>query len=72
MAIVEFKDGDYAAFEIKLSDGSIQDAIDSLITFRDNAVKKPAYLCVIVGHLDTVMREPETGVYIVPVTSMKP
>ncbi len=71
-AIVEFKDGDYAAFEIKLSDGSIQDAIDSLITFRDNAVKKPAYLCVIVGHLDTVMRDPETGIFIVPVTSLKP
>ena len=71
-AIVEFKDGDYAAFEIKLSDGSIQDAIDSLTTFRDNAVKKPAYLCVIVGHLDTVMRDPETGVFIVPVTSLKP
>lgn len=71
-AIVEFKDGDYAAFEIKLSDGSIQDAIDSLVKFRDNAVKKPAYLCVIVGHLDTVMRDPETGAYIVPVTSLKP
>ena len=71
-AIVEFKDGDYAAFEIKLSDGSIQDAIDSLITFRDNAGKKPAYLCVIVGHLDTVMRDPETGIFIVPVTSLKP
>ena len=42
-AIVEFKDGDYAAFEIKLSDGSIQDAIDSLTKFRDNAVKKPVY-----------------------------
>ena len=71
-AIVEFKDGEYAAFEIKLSDGSIQDAIDSLIKFRDNAVKKPAYLCVIVGHLDTVMKDPETGVFIVPVTSLKP
>ena len=71
-AIVEFKDGEYAAFEIKLSDGSIQDAISSLITFRDNAEKKPAYLCVIVGHLDTVMRDPETGVFVVPVTSLKP
>ena len=29
-AIVEFKDGRYAAFEIKLSDGSIQDAVASL------------------------------------------
>ncbi len=71
-AIVEFKDGDYAAFEIKLSDGSIQEAISSLVKFRDKAEKKPAYLCVIVGHLDTVMRDPETGVFIVPVTSLKP
>ena len=52
--------------------GSIQDAISSLITFRDNAKKKPAYLCVIVGHLDTVMRDSETGVFVVPVTSLKP
>ena len=71
-AIIEFKDGNYAAFEIKLSDGSIRDAIKSLITFSDHVEKKPAYLCVIVGHLDTVMRDPETGVYIVPVTSLKP
>ena len=71
-AIVEFKDGEYAAFEIKLSDGSIPEAIKSLIRFRDHVSKKPAYLCVIVGHLDTVMRDPETGVFIVPVTSLKP
>ena len=71
-AIVEFKDGDYAAFEIKLSDGSIQDAIRSLTTFQRNVEKKPAYLCVIVGHLDTVMRDAETGVFIVPITSLKP
>ena len=71
-AIVEFKEGDYAAFEIKLSDGSIQDAIASLKKFHKNAEKKPAYMCVIVGHLDTVMRDPETGIFIVPVTSLKP
>ncbi len=71
-AIIEFKDGDYAAFEIKLSDGSIQDAIRSLTTFQQNVEKKPAYMCVIVGHLDTVMRDAETGIYIVPITSLKP
>lgn len=70
-AIIEFKDGNYAAFEIKLSDGSIQDAISSLVKFRDHVDKKPAYLCVIIGHLDTVMRDPETGVFIVPATSLK-
>ena len=71
-AIVEFKDGRYAAFEIKLSDGSIQDAIRSLMKFQEKVEKKAAYLCVIVGHLDTVMRDPRTGVFIVPITSLRP
>lgn len=71
-AIVEFKDGDYAAFEIKLSDARIQEGIDSLKKFSDHVKKKPAYMCVIVGHLDTVMRDSKTGVFIVPATSLKP
>lgn len=71
-AIVEFEDGEYAAFEIKLSDGSIQEAIDSLCKFNENVSKKPAYMCVIVGHLDTVMCDPKTGIYIVPITSLRP
>lgn len=71
-AIIEFKDGDYAAFEIKLSDGSIQDAIRSLMKFHTNVEKKPSYMCVVVGHLDTVMRDPKTGIFIVPLTSLKP
>ena len=71
-AIVEFKDGRYAAFEIKLSDGSIQDAVASLKKFSENVEKKPEYMCIIVGHLDTVMRDPETGIFIVPATTLKP
>ena len=71
-AIVEFKDGDYAAFEIRLSDGSTQDAIKNLCKFYKNVEKKPVYMCVIVGHLDTVMRDPETGIFIVPFTSLRP
>ena len=71
-AIIEFKDGEYAAFEIKLSDGSIDDAIESLTTFYENVEKKPSYMCVIVGHLESVMRDPKTGIYIVPLTSLKP
>lgn len=71
-AIVEFKDGEYAAFEIKLSDGSIQDGIESLSRFYENVEKKPAYMCVIIGHLESVMKDPETGIYIVPFTSLKP
>ena len=71
-AIVEFKDGEYAAFEIKLSDGSIQDAIESLSRFYENVEKKPAYMCVIIGHLESAMKDPKTGIYIVPFTSLKP
>lgn len=71
-AIVEFKNGQYAAFEIKLSDGDIEQGIKSLRTFYDNVKKKPAYMCVIVGHLEAVMKDPETGIYIVPITSLRP
>lgn len=71
-AIIEFNDGSYAAFEIKLSDGSIQEALESLQTFYTHVKKKPAFMCVIVGHLDAVMRDPETGIFIVPATSLKP
>lgn len=71
-AIIEFKDGRYAAFEIKLSDGSIKDAIESLERFRNNVKKKPAFCCVIVGHLEAIIRDPESGIYIVPLTSLKP
>ena len=71
-AIVEFKNGEYAAFEIKLSDGSVQDAIKSLSRFYKNVEKKPVYMCVIVGHLESVMKDSGTGIYIVPFTSLKP
>ncbi len=71
-AIVEFESGEYAAFEIKLSDGSIQDAINSLTKFYENVSKKPIYMCIIVGHLESVMVDPKTGIYIVPITSLCP
>jgi len=71
-AIIEFKDGNYGAFEIKLSDNSMREAIDSLTTFKNKVEKKPAFMCVIVGHLDTVMRDPQTGIFIVPLTSLRP
>ena len=71
-AILEFNDGEYAAFEIKLSDGSIQESISSLRRFYDHVQRKPVYMCVVVGHLDTVMLDPESGVFIVPLTSLRP
>ena len=71
-AIIEFEDGDYAAFEIKLSDGSIREAIDSLSKFNEKVSKKPEYMCVIVGHLESVMRDSKSGIFIVPITALRP
>lgn len=71
-AILEFKNGDYAAFEIKLSDGSIDDAITSLTRFYQYAKKKPKVMGIIVGHLQAVMQDRETGIYMIPATSLKP
>ncbi len=71
-AILEFRDGSYAAFEVKLSDGSIQDAIDSLKIFYEHVSRKPAFMCVIAGHCSAVMRDPKTGIFITPLTSLKP
>ena len=71
-AILEFKDGTYAAFEIKLSDGSIGDALKSLSVFYENVSKKPVFMCVVAGHCPAVMRDPKTGIFIVPLTSLAP
>jgi len=71
-SILEFRDGSYAAVEIKLSDGSIEDAKKSLMTFYNNAKKKPEFMCIIVGHYEAVIQDKETGIYIIPITSLRP
>lgn len=70
-AIIEFRNGDYGAFEIKLTDGGIEEAKKSLKKFYDNVHKKPKFMCIIVGHYEAVIKDPETGIYIIPITSLK-
>ena len=71
-AIVEFRDGSYGAIEIKLSEAGIEDAKKSLKKFYDNVSKKPKFMCIIVGHYEAVIKDKETGIYIIPITSLKP
>ena len=71
-SILEFRDGKYAAVEIKLSDGSVEDAKKSLMTFYKNVNKKPKFMCIIVGHYEAVIQDKETGIYIIPITSLRP
>lgn len=71
-AIIEFKDGSYGAFEIKLTYGAISDALKSLTTFYNNVKKKPLFMCVIVGYLQRAYQDKETGIFVVPITSLRP
>ena len=35
-------------------------------------IKKPKFMCVVVGYTDAIAKDPETGIYIVPITALKP
>ena len=69
-AILEFRDGEYAAVEIKLSERGVDDAKKSLLKFYENVSRKPKFMCIIVGHYEAVVQDKETGIYIVPITSL--
>lgn len=71
-SILEFANGEYAAVEIKLTSKGIEEAKKTLTTFYNNAEKKPKFMCIIVGHYEAVIKDPETGIYILPITSLKP
>lgn len=71
-SILEFNSGEYAAVEIKLGYHQVDEAKKSLIEFSNNTVKKPKFMCVIVGYTDVIAKDPETGIYIVPITALRP
>ena len=71
-SILEFSDGEYAAVEINLGFNEVEDAKKSLINFYNSMVKKPKFMCIIVGYTDVIAKDPETGIYIVPITALKP
>ena len=71
-SIMEFGNGEYAAVEIKLGFNQVNEAKQNLQNFYNNMKKKPKFMCVIVGYTDVIARDPETGIYIVPITALKP
>ena len=71
-AILEFPGGDYAAIEIKLGNNKIEEAKKSLLTFANNMLKKPKFMCIITSNSTYVAKDPETGIYILPITALKP
>ena len=70
-AILEFKNGDYAAIEIKLSYQGVEEAKQSLQKFYDNVLEKPVFMAVVVGYQKAIAKDPKTGIYIIPITALK-
>ena len=71
-SILEFSNGDYAAVEIKLGYNAIDTAKKDLLKFYDNMITKPKFMCIITGNFTSVVKDKETGIYIVPITALKP
>ena len=71
-SILEFSDGEYAAVEIKLGYNQVEEAKKSLQSFYNAMTKKPAFMCIIVGKCPAIIKDNENGIYIVPITALKP
>lgn len=71
-AILEFKGGEYAAIEIKLNSSSLDKAKNSLLKFYEKANKKPIFMAIIIAECEVVYKDKETGIYILPITALKP
>ena len=71
-SILEFENGEYAAVEIKLGFNQYKEACESLLKFQNNVTKKPKFMCVITGNTKAAYIDKETGIYVVPLTTLKP
>lgn len=74
-AIVQLEDGRWGAFEIKLGADAIEDAAKSLIKIRDELKSEGAIIpdvLVVVCGLSNFAYQREDGVYVVPITALRP
>ncbi len=74
--VIELSDGSWGAFEIKLGANQIDVAADNLLAIKagiekDGNGKLPKFLCVICG-MSNAAYQREDGVYVVPITALKP
>lgn len=75
-AVIELDDGRWGAFEIKLGANQIDKAADNLLNINklitnDNPDNSPAFLAIICGLSNAAYRR-EDGVYVLPLTALKP
>ena len=71
-SILEFKGGEYAAIEIKLGNNKVDEAKENLVKFANSMLKKPKFMCVITANSTYVGYDSKTGIYVLPITALKP
>lgn len=71
-AIVINEDGEYGAIEIKLGANQIEESKENLLKFYEKVDKKPKFMCIICGLWGNVVKDPVSGIYILPITSLRP
>ena len=75
-AIIELRDGRWAAIEIKLSENKVPEGVHSLLRLKNKITAnplarcpEPAFMAVLVGKAEFCRKTPE-GVYVIPCTSL--
>jgi predicted AAA+ superfamily ATPase len=74
-SVVELENGDWIAIEIKLGSNQIDEAANALIRIKNKIIadggKPPKVLCVVCGICKAAYLR-DDGVYVVPITALKP
>ena len=75
-AVLELPDGEWTAVEVKLGSNQIETAAKSLLNIKsqfeaDRSSHPPKSLAVVVGLAGAAYRRPD-GVYVLPITSLRP
>ena len=74
-SVIELENGEWCAFEIKLGANKIEEGAKNLLKLKEEIQKEngkaPSVLCVICGLSNAVYKRPD-GVYVVPITALKP
>lgn len=74
-SVIELENGEWCAFEIKLGANKIDEGAKNLLNLKNEIEKEkgkvPSVLCVICGLSNAAYKRPD-GVYVVPITALKP
>jgi predicted AAA+ superfamily ATPase len=75
-AIIELRDGRWAAIEIKLSENKVAEGVDNLLRLKNKVASnpmarnpEPVFMAILVGRTEFCRKTPE-GIYVIPCTSL--